>query len=44
MPPSDRPDSAPVPLRSRIDERIEEVRHRKAEAERGGGEGAISRQ
>src|SRR6266581_4470626 len=40
----DKPDSAPVPLRSRIDERIEEVRNRKAEAELGGGEGAISRQ
>ena len=44
MPPFDKPDSAPVPLRSRIDERIEEVRIRKAEAELGGGEGAISRQ
>ena len=44
MPPFDKPDSAPVPLRSRIDERIEEVRNRKAEAELGGGEGAISRQ
>src|SRR2546427_12599053 len=44
MPPFDKPDSAPVPLRSRIDERIEEVRNRKAEAELGGGESAISRQ
>ncbi len=44
MPPFDKPHSAPVPLRSRIDELTEEVRNRKAEAELGGGEGAISRQ
>src|SRR5712691_2225824 len=40
----DKPDSAPVPLRSRIDERIEQVGTRQAEAELRGREGAISRQ
>jgi acetyl-CoA carboxylase carboxyltransferase component len=44
MPSSEKSDRAPVPVRSRIDERIEEVRKRKAEAELGGGEAAISRQ
>ena len=41
-PPLDKP-SAARPL-SRIEERIEEVRRRKAEAELGGGEDAIGRQ
>ncbi|MEA2593284.1 MAG: hypothetical protein QOD62_3115, partial [Actinomycetota bacterium] len=44
MPSSEKSDRAPVPVRSRIDERIEEVQKRKAEAELGGGEAAISRQ
>src|ERR1700716_3297486 len=44
MPSFEKSDRAPVPVRSRIDERIEEVRNRKAEAELGGGEAAISRQ
>src|SRR3977135_281155 len=44
MPSFEKSDRAPVPVRSRIDERIEEVRNRKAAAELGGGEGASSRQ
>src|SRR2546421_10418009 len=42
--PSSDKSAAPVPVRSPIDERIEDVRKRKAEAELGGGEGAIRRQ
>src|SRR5713101_1857038 len=41
---SDGPPQPPSPTSSRIEERIAEVRQRKAEAELGGGEDAIDRQ